>query len=43
MLALTGTSVGEIEWLTPCREMKAIRSPEGREEILIGDEGFPQG
>jgi hypothetical protein len=43
MLARAGTSVGEMVCEGPCREMKAIRAPEGREEMVIGEEGFPHG
>lgn len=43
MLARAGTSVGVMEWLVPCREMNAIWAPEGREEMVIGDEGLPHG
>ena len=43
MLARLGTSVGEMEWAVPCRERKAMRAPEGREDMVIGDEGLPQG
>ena len=43
MLARAGTSVGVMEWLVPCREMKAIWAPEGREEMVMGEEGFPHG
>lgn len=43
MLARPGTSVGVMVWAGPCREMKATRAPEGREEMVMGDEGFPQG
>jgi hypothetical protein len=32
-----------MEWLVPCREMKAIWAPEGREEMVMGEEGFPHG
>ena len=28
---------------TPWREMKAISAPEGREEMVMGDEGGPHG
>lgn len=43
MLARPGTSVGVMVWAGPCREMKATRAPEGRDEMVMGDEGFPQG
>lgn len=43
MLARAGTSVGVMLWLGPWREMKAMRSPEGREERVMGDDGLPQG
>jgi hypothetical protein len=43
MLARAGTSVGVMVWLVPCREMKAIWSPEGREEMVMGEEGLPHG
>lgn len=43
MLALAGTSVGVIVCAVPCLEMNAILSPEGNSEIVMGDDGFPQG
>jgi hypothetical protein len=43
MLARAGTSVGVMVWLRPCREMKAIWAPEGRAEMVIGEDGLPHG
>jgi hypothetical protein len=43
MLARAGTSVGVMVWAGPCREIKAIWAPEGREEIVMGEEGLPHG
>lgn len=43
ILAREGTAEGLIVWPIPCLAMKAIRVPEGREEITIGAEGYPQG
>jgi hypothetical protein len=43
MLARAGTSVGVMVWAEPCREMKAIWAPEGKEEMVMGEEGLPQG
>lgn len=43
MFALEGIWEGEWWWFFPCREMKAICAPEGREVIDIGEEGKPHG
>jgi hypothetical protein len=43
MLARTGTSEGVMVWWGPWREMKAISAPLGSAEIVMGDEGLPQG
>lgn len=43
MLARTGTSEGVMVWLGPWREMKAICAPLGRVEMVMGEEGLPQG
>lgn len=43
MLARAGTSEGEMVCLRPWREIKATRAPEGRDEMVMGDEGLPHG
>lgn len=43
MLARAGTSVGVMVWWGPWREMKAICEPLGSAEMVMGDEGLPQG
>lgn len=51
MLARALTSEGEIEWSTPCREIKAISGPGvfgdaaegGSVKIEMAEEGAPQG
>jgi hypothetical protein len=39
MLAREGTEEGGRVWEGPWRAMKAMWKPEGREEIVIGEEG----
>lgn len=43
MFARAGTEEGVIVWPIPCRERKAILTPEGREETVMGEDGKPQG
>lgn len=43
MLAREGTVEGEWVWPGPWRARKAIWAPEGREAMVIGEEGRPQG
>ena len=43
MLALDGTVEGEWVWCFPWRARNAIWAPEGREAIVMGAEGKPQG
>jgi hypothetical protein len=43
MFARAGTEEGFMEWFFPCRAMKAIFCPEGREAIVIGELGLPHG
>ncbi len=43
MLAREGTSVGVMVWAGPCRARKAMRAPEGSSEMVMGEEGLPQG
>lgn len=43
MLARPGTSVGVMVCARPWREMKAMSAPEGRDEMVMGEEGLPQG
>ena len=43
MLARAGTAVGFMVCPAPCRARKAMRVPEGREEIVMGEEGNPHG
>lgn len=43
ILAREGTVDGLISWPVPCRAMKATRDPDAREEMTMGDEGYPQG
>ena len=43
MLAREGTKDGEMVWCGPCLAIKATVLPEGREAMLMGDEGYPHG
>lgn len=43
IFALEGTLEGAMEWLIPCRAMKAICWPDGSAAMDIGDEGYPHG
>lgn len=43
MFAREGTADGEIVCLVPCRARNAMRVPEGRDEMVIGELGYPQG
>lgn len=43
MLAREGTADGVIVCPGPCRARKATCVPDGREQIVIGEEGKPQG
>jgi len=42
-LAREGTAEGAMVCPWPCRVRKAMRTPEGREDIVIGELGKPQG
>lgn len=43
MLARFGTPEGVMLWWKPCRARKAIGTPAEVSEMVIGDEGAPQG
>jgi hypothetical protein len=43
MLAREGTEEGGMVWPWPWRARKAIWVPEGREAMVMGAEGWPQG
>jgi len=43
IFALDGTSVGEMVWPFPWRARKAIFVPDGKEQMVIGELGKPQG
>lgn len=43
MLARAGTAEGEMVCPVPCRARKAMCAPEGNEEMVMGEEGKPQG
>lgn len=43
MFAREGTAEGEIVCPGPCRARKATRVPEGKEQMVIGDDGKPHG
>ena len=43
MLARDGTAEGAMECPGPCLAMKAMRVPDGREDIVIGELGKPHG
>lgn len=43
MFACDGTSVGDMIWPLPWRARKAILVPDGKEQMVIGELGKPQG
>lgn len=43
MLARDGTADGAMECPSPCLAMKAMRVPDGSEDIVIGELGKPHG
>lgn len=43
MLARLGTPEGECWWWKPCRAKKAMGVPDSVSEIVIGEDGAPQG
>jgi hypothetical protein len=43
MLARNGMADGEMTCPAPCRDKNAMRVPEGRDEMVIGELGYPHG